>query len=114
MFPIRVVLPNSLAFAMQHCLPSVSSNRRFYLYLDHRTVPPAVVLIFLAAGVLDTSDVQAGILGANGIKPIDIMALFLSLVYHPIVVHDRNRCPTEKLFRRTWLSHWMLPGSYVF
>lgn len=43
------------------------------------TAPLAAVLLLIAAQVIDGSILKRGILGSDGIKPIDIMALFISL-----------------------------------
>ncbi|KAG8931634.1 hypothetical protein FRC01_001031 [Tulasnella sp. 417] len=44
-------------------------------------VPPLAVLFLLAAKAIDGGTIRRGILGADGIEPIDIMALFISLAY---------------------------------
>ena len=59
------------------------SNRVLYwhrLPIDFVTLPPAVVLLLLAMGVLRPEDIRTGITGSGGVRPLDIMALFLSLV----------------------------------
>lgn len=50
------------------------------LPVDFLTLPPTVVLLLLAIGVLTPEDMRTGITGSGGVRPLDIMALFLSLV----------------------------------
>jgi hypothetical protein len=54
--------------------------RRTYIAVNLNTAPLFTVLVLLAAGAIDGSDIRRGVLGADGVKPLDIMALFLSLV----------------------------------
>ena len=51
-----------------------------HIPVDFVTVPPTIVLLLLAMGVLSPSDMRSGIAGSGGVHPISIMALFLSLV----------------------------------
>jgi len=55
--------------------------RKTYLHLNFITVPLISVLILLATHAIDRTVVRDGIVGANGVKPLDIMALFISLAY---------------------------------
>jgi len=43
-------------------------------------MPLLSVLLLLALKVIHRADVRNGIIGADGVKPINIMALFISLV----------------------------------
>ncbi|EED82647.1 predicted protein, partial [Postia placenta Mad-698-R] len=52
-----------------------------YLHLNFITVPLLSVLILLATGAINGTVIRDGIVGANGVKPLDIMALFISLAY---------------------------------
>ncbi|EED85293.1 predicted protein, partial [Postia placenta Mad-698-R] len=49
--------------------------------LNFITVPLLSVLILLATGAINGTVIRDGIVGANGVKPLDIMALFISLAY---------------------------------
>ncbi|KZT72425.1 hypothetical protein DAEQUDRAFT_664278 [Daedalea quercina L-15889] len=55
--------------------------RKTYLHLNFITVPLISVLLLLATGAIDGPVVRDGIVGANGVQPLDIMALFISLAY---------------------------------
>ncbi|KAI0657730.1 hypothetical protein C8Q70DRAFT_1073410 [Cubamyces menziesii] len=55
--------------------------KRVYAPLNFITVPLVSVLVLLAAGVFDAQTVRDGVLGTQGVKPLDIMALFISLAY---------------------------------
>ncbi|KZT61161.1 hypothetical protein CALCODRAFT_464540 [Calocera cornea HHB12733] len=48
---------------------------------DFSTVPVIAVLLLLATRCIGGEDVYKGIVGSNGIKPYDIMCLFISLAY---------------------------------
>ena len=48
--------------------------------IGFQTVPLVAVLLLLATGVLHGKEIREGIAGTNGIEPLDIMALFISLV----------------------------------
>ena len=54
--------------------------KRAYAPLNFITVPLVSVLVLLAASVFDAQTVRDGVLGTQGVKPLDIMALFISLV----------------------------------
>lgn len=57
--------------------------RRRHIHLDYITVPLIGVLVLLATRAIDGVVLRKGILGADGVEPINIMALFISLVnYH--------------------------------
>ena len=60
--------------------PRKSSYRRSYLRLDFTTVPLFAVLLLLATKCIDGRDLRRGIVGDGGVKPLSIMALFISLV----------------------------------
>ncbi|PCH35711.1 hypothetical protein WOLCODRAFT_80579 [Wolfiporia cocos MD-104 SS10] len=55
--------------------------RRTFLPLNFLTMPLVSVLMLLATQAIGVTELHDGILGANGVKPIDIMALFISLAY---------------------------------
>ncbi|KAI0077187.1 hypothetical protein K474DRAFT_1596497 [Panus rudis PR-1116 ss-1] len=56
-------------------------KRRYHVPVNFVTMPLVSVLILLAAGAIDGTTVRRGIVGADGVKPLDIMALFISLAY---------------------------------
>ena len=60
--------------------PRKSSCRRNYLRVDFTTVPLFAVLLLLATKCIDGHDLRRGIVGDGGVKPLSIMALFISLV----------------------------------
>ncbi|EPQ55324.1 hypothetical protein GLOTRDRAFT_76685 [Gloeophyllum trabeum ATCC 11539] len=51
------------------------------LPLNLHTAPLLTLFILLAAGAIDGVTIREGILGTGGVKPIDVMALFISLAY---------------------------------
>ncbi|KAG8924968.1 hypothetical protein FRC02_010068 [Tulasnella sp. 418] len=71
-FSIRVPIP----FGRQH-----HSKRILRIPFNLVTVPPVSVLFLICAQIVNGTILRKGILGADGIKPIDIMALFISLAY---------------------------------
>lgn len=85
--PLRVPVPRLLTVKVRdilvacRILPRQSEPvRRIYVPLNFITVPLLAVLILLAARVINGGVVRDGIVGSNGVKPLDIMALFISLV----------------------------------
>ncbi|KAH9888414.1 hypothetical protein C8Q73DRAFT_710090 [Cubamyces lactineus] len=93
-FPQRVPIPRPLSRACRRVLVSSgvlpalqlsdddeAAVKTTYVRLDFITVPLASVLLLLAAGVFDGQTVRDGVLGTEGVKPLDIMALFISLAY---------------------------------
>ena len=75
---LRIVPPRSAAAATE------SASRKHHLHLNFITVPLLSVLILLAAGVFTGQTVRDGIVGSDGIQPLNIMALFISLVRNGI------------------------------
>ncbi|KAI0785821.1 hypothetical protein C8Q75DRAFT_722360 [Abortiporus biennis] len=61
--------------------PNSRNHRRIRLHFNFITVPLFSVLLLLAVGAIDGIIVRKGILGADGIQPINILALFISLAY---------------------------------
>lgn len=51
--------------------------------IGFQTAPLVAVLLLLATGVLHGKEIREGITGTSGIEPLDIMALFISLVSVP-------------------------------
>lgn len=87
MFPFRIPIPQFLAsFAyglLVKCYivpPSTEPHRRIYIRVNFLSAPFIAVLFLLAVQAIDGMVVKKGILGADGVQPINIMALFISLV----------------------------------
>ena len=86
-FPTRIPLPSFGLSPLAKFLaekrviePRKSSYRRSYPRLDFTTVPLFAVLLLLATKCIDGNDLRRGIVGDGGVKPLSIMALFISLV----------------------------------
>ncbi|KAH9042799.1 hypothetical protein EDB85DRAFT_1917085 [Lactarius pseudohatsudake] len=87
-FPFRIPLPNITVSTVHNALvkcraiPRTSEPpRRRYLYVNYLSVPTIAVLLLLATKAIDATVLRHGIIGADGIQPINIMALFISLAY---------------------------------
>ncbi|THH03904.1 hypothetical protein EW145_g5915 [Phellinidium pouzarii] len=101
---IRVCFPSQTCCSLHptYCKTSRKPDQLFHWHrvpLNFQTAPPIAVLLLLATRVLSGSDVRQGIVGTNGVKPISIMALFLSLAYLSISLD------TTGLFR--FLAFWV-------
>ncbi|GJE94670.1 hypothetical protein PsYK624_108410 [Phanerochaete sordida] len=90
-FPLRIPIPFLLTNPVINLLvkhriipPRMRGPRRFQIHLNFITVPLTCVLILLACKAIDGEVLKRGILGADGVKPINIMALFISLAYMAI------------------------------
>ncbi|EPT02440.1 hypothetical protein FOMPIDRAFT_1029292 [Fomitopsis schrenkii] len=62
------------------------ARRHTHTEQQSRPSPPDIlplisVLVLLATGAIDGAVIRDGIVGANGVQPLDIMALFISLAY---------------------------------
>lgn len=88
-FPSSIPIPSILIRLIHDALvslriipPSSDSSRlhRRYFRVNFITVPLISVLVLLACGAIDGTTVRRGIIGADGVQPINIMALFISLV----------------------------------
>ncbi|OSC98422.1 hypothetical protein PYCCODRAFT_999447 [Trametes coccinea BRFM310] len=90
-FPLRLPVPFSISRAIRHALVSArvlpenpdepQAAKRTYLHFNFITVPLISVLILLAAGVFDAGTLRDGIVGTGGVRPLNIMGLFISLAY---------------------------------
>ncbi|KAF8271028.1 hypothetical protein EI94DRAFT_1770556 [Lactarius quietus] len=87
-FPFRIPLPNFVVPAFRNALvkcraiPSTSEPpRRQYLYVNFLSAPMIAVLLLLATKAINGAVLRHGILGTDGIQPINIMTLFISLAY---------------------------------
>ncbi|KAG9045028.1 hypothetical protein FS837_007162 [Tulasnella sp. UAMH 9824] len=76
-FPFSVWVPSPLRLFGKKYATQPPIKLKFGLAV----VPPLAVLFLLAAKAIDGGTIRRGILGADGIEPIDIMALFISLAY---------------------------------
>ncbi|KAG9086772.1 hypothetical protein FRC06_002879 [Ceratobasidium sp. 370] len=91
--PFRVPLPRVLSRALYrllHWKPSEDYqsevNRRLYFPVNYVSAPVFGVFFLWAAQCIDGNIVRNGIVGTEGIKPLDIMALFISLAYIAIAL----------------------------
>lgn len=87
-FPFRIPIPNFAVASFRNTLvkcraiPSTSEPpRRQYLYVNYLSAPIIAVLLLLATKAINGTVLRHGILGTDGIQPINIMALFISLAY---------------------------------
>ena len=90
-FPLRVPLPLVLlktahhALAVFHIIPHKHAPPKpRHVPLNLVTVPLFSVLVLLATGAFDGHTLRDVIVGTGGIQPLNIMALFLSLVRGPL------------------------------
>jgi hypothetical protein len=86
-FPFRIPLPRVLASASHDVLvkfrifPRTSEPlRRPHIPVNFLSGPMVSVLLLLAVNAIDGAVLKHGIIGADGVQPINIMALFISLV----------------------------------
>ncbi|KAA1476467.1 hypothetical protein DENSPDRAFT_853693 [Dentipellis sp. KUC8613] len=105
-FPFKVYFPqllvhyaNKLLVLCRVIQPRLEPLRRKSVKFNFLTVPLIAVLFLLAVRAIDGTDVRRGILGADGVKPINIMALFISLAYMSISLDASG------LFR--FLAYWV-------
>ncbi|KAI0302282.1 hypothetical protein B0F90DRAFT_1816498 [Multifurca ochricompacta] len=87
-FPFRVPLPkvavSVIHFGLVKCrvVPHTPEPlRQQYFPVNFLTAPTIAVLSLLACKAINSSVLRLGILGADGVEPINIMALFISLAY---------------------------------
>lgn len=59
---------------------SAAPIKKRFMWFNFLTIPLISVLILLATKSIDGEIVRRGILGADGVEPINILALFISLV----------------------------------
>lgn len=100
-FPFRIPVPRIFVSFLRDCLvylyvlPVKSKPpRRVYVHADYITVPLFSVLLLLATRSMDGSTIRRGVLGADGVEPLSILALFLSLVGS--LLHARPRATILK------------------
>lgn len=66
-----------------------------HISLNFITVPLASVLLLLATKVFNSQTVRDGIVGTGGVSPLNIMALFISLVRVPITAEGSSYLKRE-------------------
>lgn len=70
----RILARRNLAAALRE-------ERQWSISVNYANLPVVAVLFLLATTAVDGSVVRKGIVGTEGIHPLDIMALFISLVH---------------------------------
>ncbi|KAI0001037.1 hypothetical protein BJV77DRAFT_1057877 [Russula vinacea] len=87
-FPFRIPLPRTVASASHdllvkfRTLPRTSEPlRKLYLSVNFLSGPMISVLLLLAVKAINGAALKHGIMGTDGVLPISIMALFISLAY---------------------------------
>lgn len=71
---------DSLDKTTQVASPEPVWDRRLQLVLDLRTAPVVGCIFLLATTVIDGGVVRLGIVGEDGVRPYDVLVLFISLV----------------------------------
>jgi hypothetical protein len=84
-WPIRIPLPLFLTSLKRHLVSSTpvsdgASRERMHFKLGLETAPVIGVLVLLAGTCIPGSVLADGIVGSEGVRPYDIMTLFLSFV----------------------------------
>ncbi|THH18685.1 hypothetical protein EW146_g2356 [Bondarzewia mesenterica] len=87
-FPFHISIPRLLILLAHNVLvkcrilpPSTGPPRPKSIPFNFLTIPLIAVLFLLAVKAIDRTEIRRGILGTDGVKPINIMALFVSLAY---------------------------------
>ena len=112
--PFRIPLPRFASVLVSKLFPRLRKDhdRRLHFPVNFVSAPVFGVFFLWAAQCIDGTIVRNGIVGIEGIKPLDIMALFISLVRHRSSESSpSNRLPST---RPTLRSHWMPPASSAF
>lgn len=104
LLPVGLPVPHRLTAQITKILvrthlisPPTRPQRRRHIRLNYITVPLLAVLILLASGAIDGQVLKRGIVGADGVKPINIMALFISLVSKVFVCSTASEAKTSIL-----------------
>ena len=86
-FPFRIPLPRIVSSASHNVFvkfrifPRASEPlRKQYVSVNFLTGPMISVLLLLAVKAINGAVLKHGIIGADGVEPISIMALFVSLM----------------------------------
>lgn len=85
LLPFRILLPRIVTSLLVKWLPFSNeskrdSRRRWFIPINYVSGPVSGVLLLWAAQCIGWSVIRDGVIGSDGIKPLDIMALFISLV----------------------------------
>lgn len=80
--PFRIPLPRFFSVLLSKLSPRLwnDHDRRLHFPVNFVSAPVFGVFFLWAAQCIDGTIVRNGIVGVEGIKPLDIMALFISLV----------------------------------
>ncbi len=110
-FPFRVYLPSQFTaicrtiLSKLKALPPRSSinghqrhTDRWSMHVDYSNLPVAAVLFLLSTTAIDGNAVRKGIVGDEGIHPLDIMALFISLVCPNLLSRQTNYLTSSKAY----------------
>lgn len=76
-FPFTVKLPRSLLVRLR----IIEKYSDVKIEFSYKNVPVISVLFLLATTTIDGSVIRKGIIGSDGIHPLNIMSLFISLAY---------------------------------
>lgn len=80
-WPIRIPLPRFFARVIDRFSSArADADRRVYFKLGLETAPVIGVLVLLAGTCIPGSVLVDGIVGSEGVRPYDIMTLFISFV----------------------------------
>lgn len=87
-FPIRITIPYrwlhggllKVLFSRFDFFFTPRRTEPLRFSIGHKNAPVIAVLLLLASTSINGSVVHDGILGVDGVNPLDIMALFISLV----------------------------------
>lgn len=100
-FPVRIPIHHTVTLALAKGLawarvvPPIHSEdppRRRHVVLNYITVPLFSVLLLLATKAIDGPIVKRGIVGDDGIQPLNILALFISLVgVKPSLIYGKSK-----------------------
>jgi hypothetical protein len=111
----RIGLPSSATFEEEGGLGriedtlTIEEDGRLRIPLDLRTAPVAGVVLLLITRTIDGSVLCQGIVGEEGVRPYDVLVLFISLVSshlpRPPLLPDRLQPPGLYL-HRTRLDWW--------
>ena len=77
--------------------------------VSFQSAPLFAVLFLLSTTAIGPNTVRAGIVGENGVQPLNVLALFISLVCFTLI--DLNHGLERPSFRHTCLFPWTLQAS---
>lgn len=77
-FPVYIPVPSYLRkrFKTWKLVPSMTR-----IPINYVTAPTGAVLILLAAGCIHGEQIRSGIVGSDGVEPLNVMTLFICLAY---------------------------------